>query len=124
MKTHESFIELRVSASGGPWVAVLGGRCPVYGFQRLFSQCCVGCERMPDGKKVEIHHLPCENFTYEIEQLVNGKRTRSYVATLEGDRELHRISRYGALMVAQQAMSIREVIRECPEMPQIEMDKD
>jgi hypothetical protein len=123
MKRNESFIELRVSASGGPWVAVLGGRCPVYGFQRLFNQFRVGCQRMPDGKKVEIHHLPCENFTYEIEQLVNGKRIRSYVATLNDDTKLYHISRHGALMVAQQAMSIREVICECPEMPPIEMDK-
>jgi hypothetical protein len=43
---------------------------------------------------------------------------------LEGDTNIHRITRLGALMVARKTMTIREVIRAHPEMPPIEIEEN
>ena len=57
-----------------------------------------------------IHHLPDEDNIYEIDQVLDGRRLRWYAATLQGDPKLHRIRKFGAKLVAQKRMSIRQVI--------------
>jgi hypothetical protein len=68
--------------------------------------------------------LPNSSLTYEIEEVRDGKRVRWYAATLEGDATIYHISRYGAQMVAREAISIRQAIREYPEMPPIELEEE
>lgn len=123
-ETNEKHIELRVAYPGHPYVAVLGPRCPVYGFKRLFNPFYSRRERFDDDSQQQVHLLPDHDLTYEIEQVVNGKRMRSYVATLKGDLHLHRISRYGAEVYARREMPLRDVVREYPERPPIELDEE
>lgn len=124
MNDEEKYIELRIEHRGHPYVAVLGGRCPEYAFQRIFNPFRVRIERQPDGRKQEVHHLPDADLTYEIDEPGGGKRVRWYAATVEGDSNLYRISRYGAEVFAQKAMSLRQVIREYSEKPSVEVEEE
>ena len=124
MSSEEKSIELRISHSGNPYVAVLGGHCPKFGFQRIFNPFPRRCVRLPDGRKDEIHSLPDATLTYEVEEVRHGQRIRSYVATVEGDPNVYRISRAGAELLARKAMPIRRVIDEYPEMPLIEVEEE
>jgi hypothetical protein len=124
MSSDETCIELRIAGSGHPYVAVLGGRSAAYGFERLFNPFPRRRVRLPDGRKEEIHSLPDADLTYEVEEVRDGQRVRWYAATLEGDPDIHHITRYGAEIVAKRVMSIREVIREYPEMPSLELEED
>jgi len=124
MGSEEEYIELRVAYPGHPYVAVLGKRSSAFAFERIFNCFYKGRERLPDGRQEQIHHLPDATLTYEIQEVREGKRLTWYAATVEGDSNIYRISRHGALLVARNAMSIRDVIRDCPEMPQIDVEEE
>lgn len=124
MSRDEKHIELRVSHRGGPYVAVLGGRHPEFGFERLFNPFRCYVVRHEDGSKEEIHHLPDANLVYEIDEYRDGKRVRWYAASIEGNQTLHRISRYGAEMVSKKRISVRRAIREYPERPELDSVED
>jgi hypothetical protein len=124
MKNEENYIELRVAYPGHPYVAVLGRRSSEFGFQRIFNPFYKGRERLPDGRQEQIHHLPDANLTYEVEEVRDGKRVRRYVATLEGDPNLHRICEYGAKVYARREMPLRDVVEEYPERPSLEPTED
>lgn len=123
MKKEEGYIELRIAGSGYPYVAVLGGRSADCGFERLFNPFPRRRVRLQDGRKDEIHSLPDGDLTYEVEEMRDGKRIRWYAATIEGDKNIHRISRYGAEVFAKRLMSIRKVIEQYPEMPLLGLDE-
>jgi hypothetical protein len=115
MSNGEKYIELRLPLRGLPYCALLVAACPRYGFERAFDVFRVGAERQQDGSVVVIHHLPDEDNIYEIDQVKEGRRLRSYAATLKGDPVLHRIRKFGAKLVASKRMSIREVIETFPD---------
>jgi len=124
MNSEEKYIELRVANSGNPYVAVLGGICAKYGFERIFNPFRGRSIRHPDGRKEQVHMLPGATLTYEIKEMRDGKQVTWYAATVEGDSRIHRISRYGAEMVAKNAMPISRVIDGYPEMPPIEVEDE
>ena len=119
MSEQVKFIELRVAVGGLHHVALLGRRSTQYGFQRSFNPFRATRIRQADGSKVEIHHLPDEDFAYEIQRVENGKLVQSYIATLKGDDTLHRISRRGAEVFASRIQTLRQVIEEYPERPSL-----
>ena len=51
MGSQEKHIELRISHRGSPYVAVLGGRSPEYGFERIFNPFHRRCVRLLDGRQ-------------------------------------------------------------------------
>jgi hypothetical protein len=120
--SNENHIELRLPGSGWPYVAVLGGTCPRYGIERIFDPFRLRCEYLPSGQKEVIHLLPDADLTYEVEEVRDGKRLRWYAATVAGDPQIHRISRYGAELVARKRISIPQAVHEFPEMPKIEVE--
>lgn len=123
--SSESHVELRIGYRNRPsYVALLRGRCPKFGFVRVFNPFFKRREFLPDGSRQEIHLLPDTSATYEVEEVQNKTRIRWYAATVAGDPKIYRISRLGAEMVARKEMSIQEAIRECPEMPRIELEED
>lgn len=124
MKKEECYIELRIAGSGHPYVAVLGGRSANYGFERLFNPFPRRRVRLPDGGKDEIHSLPDGDLTYEVEEMRDGKRIRWYAATIEGDPNIHHISRHGAEAVARKFMSVREAVRKYPDIPSLELEEE
>lgn len=125
MGSDETCIELRVCYRNRPaYVARLGGRCPRFGLQREFNPFFKGREILPNGSRQELHLLPDESQTYEVKEWRDGKWNYWYAATSEGDAQIHRISRYGAEVVAKRMMSIREVIRECPETLVLEVEEE
>jgi len=63
--------------------------------------------------------LPAEDFAYEIQRVENGKLVQSYIATLKGDATMHRISRRGAEVYASRIQTLRQVIEEYPERPNL-----
>jgi hypothetical protein len=66
-----------------------------------------------------VHLLPDYDLTYEIEEVIDGKRTRRYAATLESNPNIYRISEYGAKVYARREMPLRDVVREYPEQPSL-----
>jgi hypothetical protein len=120
MSSEKKFIELRLLLRGLPYVALLLGTCPRYGFQRAFDVFRIGAERREDGSVEVIYHLPNEDNIYEIDQSEDGRRLRWYAATLQGDPELHRIRKFGAKLVAQKRMSIRQVLETFPDRAVVE----
>jgi len=121
---QDGFIELRLRCPGIRYVALLGPRSEEYGFERIFNPFRVGREYLPDGSKEEVHHLPNEDWVYEVQRAEDGKLVQRYFATLKNDPTLHRISRYGAQMFAGRRMPLHKVIEEHPEMPPIEVEDD
>jgi hypothetical protein len=119
MNSEEKYIELRMPLRGLPYCALLVGACPRYGFKRAFDVFRFGAERREDGSVEVIHHLPDEDNIYEIDQMKDWRRLRWYAATLQGDPVLHRIRKFGARLVAQKRMSIRQVLETFPERPKI-----
>jgi len=117
MSNEEKYIELRLPLRGLPYCALLVGACPRYGFERAFDVFRVGAERREDGSVEVIHHLPDDDNIYEIDQSKDGRRLRWYGATLKGDPVLHRIRQFGAKLIAQKRMSIRQVLETFPERP-------
>lgn len=117
MSNEDKFIELRLPLGGLPYVALLLGVCPRYGFERAFDIFRIGAERLADGSVVVVYHLPDADNIYEVDQSREGRRLRWYAATLKGDPELHRIRRFGAELIVQKRMSIREVLDVFPERP-------
>lgn len=115
MSSEEKYIELRLPLRGLPYVALLGAACPRYSFQRLFDPFRVSAERQEDGSVVVIHHLPDADNIYEIDQVKEGRRLRWYAATLLGDPELHPIRKFGAKLIAQRRMTIRQVLEMFPD---------
>jgi hypothetical protein len=124
MENEERYHELRVAYPGHPYVAVLGRRSSKYGFERIFNPFYEGREHLPDGRQEHIHHLPDADLTYEVEEVRDGQRVRWYAATVQGDSNMHHISRHGAELFAKRLMTIREVIDTYPEMPSLEPEKD
>jgi hypothetical protein len=124
MNDNERFIELRLPLKGLPYVALLLAACPRFGFERAFDVYRVGAERREDGSVVVIHHLPDADNIYEIDQVKEGQRLRWYAATLKGDPQLHRIRKFGAKLVAQKRMSIRQVLETFAERPTDETSQD
>lgn len=115
MSNEEKYIELRLPLRGLPYVALLLGTCPRYGFERAFDVFRVGAERREDGSVEVIYHLPDEDNVYEIDQSKDGRRIRWYAATLKGDPVLHRIRQFGAKLVAQKRMMVQQVLETFPE---------
>ncbi len=115
MNNDERFIELRLPLRGLPYCALLVGACPRYGFERAFDIFRVGAERQEDGSVEVIHHLPDDDNSFEIDQSKDGRRIRWYAATLKGSPKLHRIRKFGAMLIAQRRMSIQQVIEAFPE---------
>lgn len=115
MSSQEKHIELRLPLRGLPYVALLVAVCPRYGFERAFDIFRVGAEREVDGSVTVIHHLPDEDNIYEIDQVKDGRRLRWYGATLHGDPVLHRIRKFGAKLIVQKRMSIRQVLETFPD---------
>lgn len=124
MSSEEEYIELRLPLRGLPYVALLVGACPRYGFERAFDVFRVGAERQEDGRVVVIHHLPDEDNIFEIDEMKDGRRLRWYAATLKGDRALHRIRKFGAKLVVSKRMSIQEVIETFPERSPFVVEED
>ena len=119
MSEQEKFIELRLAVKGLHHVALLGRRSTQYGFQRLFNPFRETRILLPDGSKEEIHHLPDDDFVYEVQRVERGKLECQYLATVKGDGVPHPISRRGAEVYASRIQSMREVIEEYPEMPNL-----
>lgn len=117
MSSEGKYIELRLPLRGLPYCALLTGAYPRYGFERAFDMFRVGAERLEDGSVVVIHHLPDADNIYEIDEVKDGRRLRWYAATLMGDPLLHRIRKFGATLIAQKRMSIRQVLETFPERP-------
>jgi len=115
MSNEEKYIELRLPLRGLPYVALLLGTCPRYGFERAFDVFRVGAERREDGSVEVIYHLPDEDNVYEIDQSKDGRRIRWYAATLKGDPVLHRIRQFGAKLVVQKRMTVQQVLETFPE---------
>lgn len=115
MSSEEKHIELRLPLRGLPYVALLLGTCPRYGFERVFDVFKSGAERRDDGCVEVIYHLPDEDNVYEVDESTNGRRLRWYAATLKGDPELHRIRKFGAKLVAQKRMTIQQVLETFPD---------
>ena len=116
MEMDEKVIELRVSYPGSR-VFAIGLGCLTGKFNKALSPFPKRYERLPDGREQHVHLLPDCGLTYEIEEVVDGKLLRWYAATLEGDITIHRISLYGAKVYARREMSLRDVVREHPEIP-------
>src|SRR5665213_13765 len=123
MKDEEKYIELRV-AYPGSCVSVLGPGCLTGYFKKLENPFDRRYDRLPDGSEQHVHLLPDDDFTYEIEEVVDGKRIRWYCATLEGDINIYRISEYGAKVYARREMPLRDVVKEYPEIPPLMDFKD
>jgi hypothetical protein len=123
MSSEEKYIELRLPLRGLPYVALLVAACPRYGFERAFDIFRTGAERREDGSVEVIHHLPDEDNVFEIDQSKGGRRLRWYAASLKGDPKLHRISKFGAKLVAQKRMTIRQVLEVFPERPPFEVEE-
>ena len=123
MSSEEKYIELRLPLRGLPYVALLVAACPRYGFERAFGIFRTGAERREDGSVEVIHHLPDEDNVFEIDQSKGGRRLRWYAASLKGDPKLHRISKFGAKLVAQKRMTIRQVLEVFPERPPFEVEE-
>jgi hypothetical protein len=119
MSKEEEFIEFRLPCAGLRYVAALGRRSTALGFQRCFNPFRETRILSPDGTKEEIHHLPVEDFVHEVQRVEDGKLVYKYVATLKGDLSLHPISRRGAEVYASRIQSLREVIKEYPERPNL-----
>jgi hypothetical protein len=124
MASDQRFIELRLPCAGLRYVAVLGRRSSEFGFQRCFNPFRFTRIRLSDGSKEEIHHLPDEDFVHEIQRVENGKLVCQYLATVNGDPNLHRISRRGAEVYASRIQTLRQVIEEYPERPSLADFKD
>ena len=124
MHEPEKFIELRLPCSGLRYVAVLGRRSTQYGFQRIFNPFRATRIRLADGSKEEIHHLPDCDFVHEVQRVEDGKLVQRYIATLKGTPNLHPISRRGAEVFASRMMTLRQVVEEYPEMPNLADYKD
>jgi hypothetical protein len=124
MANEEMFHELRVAYPGHPYVAVLGRRSSEYGFKRVFNPFYKGRIHLPNGRQEQVHHLPDASLTYEVEEVLHGKRVRWYAATVVDDENIYRISRSGAEVYAKRLMTIREVIAKYPETAQLGMEED
>ena len=116
MEMDEKVIELRVAYPGSR-VFAIGLGCLTGSFKKLENPFPRRYERLPDGTEQHVHLLPDCDLTYEVEEVVNGKLVRWYAATLEGDITIHHISLYGAKVYARREMSLRDVVREHPEIP-------
>jgi len=116
LETDKECIELRVNYPGSR-VSVLGQGCFTGKFNKALSPFPRRYERMPGGREQHVHLLPDCDLTYEIEEVVGGKRIRWYCATLEGDPTIYRISQHGAKVYARREMPLRDVVREYPEIP-------
>lgn len=123
MQTEEKCVELRV-AYPGSCVSVLGRANLVGVFSKLENPFPRRYERLPDGREQHVHLLPDYDLTYEIEEVVDGKRIRWFAATLEGDPNIYRINEYGAKVYARREMPLRIVVREHPEIPPLADFKD
>jgi len=119
METEEKSIELRVAYPGSR-VSVLGLGCWTGNFKRLENQFERRYERLADGREQHVYLLPDYDLTYEVEEVVGGKRIRWYAATLEDDNTIHRISQYGAKVYARREMPLHDVVKEYPEIPPLE----
>ena len=124
MNSEERYIELRLPLRGLPYVALLVGTCPRYGFERVFDIYKAGAERLEDGSVEVIYHLPDEDNVYEIDKSRSGRRLRWYAATLKGDPVLHRIRKFGAKLFVQKRMSIRLVLETFPDRTVSTCEKD
>lgn len=124
MSEQEKFIELRLGVKGLHYVALLGRRNTQYGFQRVFNPFRFTRIWLEDGSKVEIHHLPEEDYVHEVQRVENGKLVQEYLATLKGSAVLHSISRRGAEVFASRIQPLREVIEEYPVRPNLADFKD
>ncbi|HWA95067.1 MAG TPA: hypothetical protein VG844_10750 [Terracidiphilus sp.] len=118
METEEKCIELRVSYPGAV-VSVIGEGCLTGNFKKLENPFPRRYERLSDGKEQHVHMLPEYDLTYEIEEVVDGKRVRWYCATLEGSADIYRISQYGAKVYARREIPLCDVVREYPERPSL-----
>ena len=124
MSSVEKYIELRLPLRGLPYCALLTGACPRYGFERAFDVFRVGAERLEDGSVVVVHHLPDADNIYEIDEVKEGRRLRWFAATLKGDPVLHRIRKFGAKLIAQKRMSIRQVLETFPDRNGIPVEEN
>jgi hypothetical protein len=116
MQTEEKCIELRVAYPCSR-VSAIGLGCLTGNFKKVENPFLNRYERLPDKREQHVHLLPDCDLTYEIEEVVDGKRVHWYAATLEGDPTIYRISLYGAKAYARREMTLRSVVAECPEMP-------
>jgi hypothetical protein len=115
MDSDEDCIELRVAYPGSR-VFAIGNGCLTGSFKKLENPFPRRYQRLPDGTEQHMHCLPDCDLTYEIEEFIDGKLTRWYCATLEGDPTIHRINQYGAKVYARREMPLRQVIEEYPEI--------
>jgi hypothetical protein len=118
MSELENYIELRV-AYPGSCVSVLGPGCLTGDFKKLENPFDRRYVRLPDGREQHVYRLPDHDFTYQIEEVVDGKRIHWYAVTLEGNPNIFRISEYGAKVYARREMPLRRVIEEFPERPSL-----
>lgn len=118
METEEKCIELRVSYPGSR-VSAIGLGCLIGNFNKVENPFLHRYERLPGGREQHVHRLPNWALTYEIEEVVDGKRIRWYCATLEGELNIYRISLEGAKVYARREMPLRDVVREYLERPSL-----
>jgi hypothetical protein len=123
MQSEEKCIELRVSYPGSR-VSALGLGYSTGNFKKLENPFPRRYERLPDGREHHVHLLPDCDLSYEVEEVVNGERVIWYCATLEGDSNIYRVSRYGAKVYARREMPLCNVVREYPERPNLADFKD
>jgi hypothetical protein len=123
MEIEEKCIELRVAYPGSIVSAL--SRANLAGvFSKYENQFERRYERLPGGREQHVHLLPNWDMSYEVSEVVNGERVIWYCATLEGDNNIYRISEYGAKVNARREMSLRDVVREFPERPNLADFKD
>jgi hypothetical protein len=124
MNEQDEYIVFRLPCAGLRYVAVLGRRSTEHGFQRIFNPFRMGRVHLADGSKEEIHHLPYGDFVHEIQRVEDGKLVYRYLASVKGNHNLHPISRRGAEVFASRMMTLRQVVEEYPEMPNLADYKD
>lgn len=115
MQIEQDYIELRVSYPGAV-VSAIGLGCLTGNFKKAKNSFLYRYDRLDDGTEQHVHCLPTCDLTYEIEEVIDGKLTRWYCATLDGDPTIHRINQYGAKLYARREMPLRQVIEEYPEI--------
>jgi hypothetical protein len=107
------FVELRVVYPGYPYVALITGVDRKYGLRREFmNELYDRRERLEDGTQFQIFRLPTyKSAVFEVQELVNGRKQRRYVAVLKGHPQLYQVSLSLTELVAAGKLSVEAAIQ-------------
>jgi hypothetical protein len=111
--SNAEFVELRVVYPGYPYLALIAGVDKKYGFQRVFTNDLYDRrERLEDGTQFQIFRLPTyKSAVFEVQELVNGRKKRRYVAVLKGHPQLYQVSLSLTELVAAGKLSVEAAIQ-------------